>query len=84
MNKTACCMIALALSCLCAANAFAQAARVDTGSGALNMRRKADAQSVVVERIPNGSKVEAGEREGEWSRRFRRAEPRGSAQEKAH
>lgn len=68
MNKTACCMIALALSCLCAANAFAQAARVDTGSGALNMRRKADAQSVVVERIPNGSKVEAGEREGEWSR----------------
>lgn len=68
MKKTAYLVIAMALACLCAAEAAAQAARVDTGSGALNMRRKADAESVVVERIPNGSEIEAGESEGEWSR----------------
>ncbi len=68
MKKPAYLIIAMALACLCAADAAAQTARVDTGSGALNMRRKAEAESVVVERIPNGSLVEAGESEGEWSR----------------
>lgn len=68
MKKTAYCLIAFVLLGLSAADACAQAARVNTGSGALNMRRKADAQSVVMERIPNGSLVDAGEGEGEWSR----------------
>lgn len=68
MKKKAYLVIVMMLACLCAAEAAAQAARVDTGSGSLNMRRKADAESVVVERIPNGFEVEVGESEGEWSR----------------
>lgn len=68
MKKPAYIVIALALSCLCTANGWAQEARVDTGRGTLNMRRKADPKSVVVEHIPNGSKVEAENTEGEWSR----------------
>ncbi|MBR3795105.1 MAG: SH3 domain-containing protein [Clostridia bacterium] len=68
MKKTACLVVSLALSILCAASACAQGARVNTGSGALNMRRSAEQGAIVLERIPNGSKVDAQGEEGEWSR----------------
>lgn len=42
-------------------------ARIDTKSGALNVRNKADAKAVVVAQVPNGARVEVGEATLEWS-----------------
>lgn len=68
MKKPAYLVMTLALCCLLAANALAQSARVNTGSGALNMRRKAEADATVLERIPNGAQVEVTGQDGAWSR----------------
>lgn len=43
-------------------------ARIDTKSGALNVRNKADVKSVVVTQAPNGARVEVVEATLEWSR----------------
>ena len=42
-------------------------ARIDTQSGALNVRKKADPQSVVVTQVPNGARVELVEATLQWS-----------------
>ena len=42
-------------------------ARIDTQSGALNVRKKADAKSVVVTQVPNGARVELVEATLQWS-----------------
>lgn len=52
---------------LFAGSAMAETARIETGSGSLNMRAKANAKSTVVAKIPNGTIVEVAQ-EGEiWS-----------------
>ncbi len=57
----------LALLCaLCAA--FGETARVVTPGGALNMRKKADEKSNLVESVPNKSLVEVEEIGEEWSK----------------
>lgn len=43
-------------------------ARIDTKSGALNMRKKDDPKSVVVAQAPNGARVEVVEATLQWSR----------------
>ena len=48
--------------------AFAESARVITPGGALNMRKKADEKSKLVDSVPNRSLVEVVETEGEWSK----------------
>ena len=42
-------------------------ARIDTQSGSLNVRKKADAKSVVVTQVPNGARVEVQEATLQWS-----------------
>lgn len=42
-------------------------ARIDTQSGALNVRKKADPKSVVVTQVPNGARVELVEATLQWS-----------------
>lgn len=68
MKKPVYLVITFALLCLMEGGVLAQSARVSTGSGALNMRRKAEAGATVLERIPNGEGVEIIGQEGEWSR----------------
>ncbi len=61
--------LALTLSLLCAAcAALGESARVVTPGGALNMRKKADEKSKLVESVPNRSLVEAEEIGEEWTR----------------
>ena len=61
--------LAVILSLLCAlGSALGETARVVTPGGALNMRKKADEKSNLVESVPNKSLVEAEEIGEEWSR----------------
>ena len=50
-----------------AASALADSARVLTPGGPVNMRKKANAKSSIVEAVPNRSLVEVVETAGEWS-----------------
>ncbi|MBE5799899.1 MAG: hypothetical protein E7321_08125 [Clostridiales bacterium] len=54
--------------CLFASAALAEPAWVKTEKGSLNMRRKANAKSDIVIKVPNGSQVELLEESGEWCR----------------
>ena len=61
--------LAATLALLCAVcSALGETARVVTPGGALNMRKKADEKSNLVESVPNKSLVEAEEIGEEWSR----------------
>lgn len=53
---------------LAAATACAEAAKIETGSGSLNMRAKANTKSTVVAKIPNGTIVEVEEKGETWSK----------------
>ena len=60
---------AVMLFLLCAVSAaLGETARVVTPGGALNMRKKADEKSNLVESVPNKSLVEAEEIGEEWSK----------------
>lgn len=66
-RKTA--FLLLLLAMLCAfGGALAESARVVTPGGALNMRKKADEKSKLVDSVPNRAMVEVEETEGEWSK----------------
>ena len=61
--------LAVLLGLLCAfCAALGESARVVTPGGALNMRKKADEKSNLVESVPNKSLVEVEEIGEEWSR----------------
>ena len=69
MKKPVCriaCLFLL-LTLICGA-ALAEPAWVETGKGALNARKKPNSKATIVIKVPNGSKVELLENEGEWSR----------------
>jgi len=55
-------MIGLFAGCAAAENA-----RIETGSGSLNMRAKANSKSTVVSKIPNGTVVEVKEAGEKWT-----------------
>ena len=67
MKRLAMLLIALALV-LCACCAQGEMARIETGRGSLNMRRKPRSNADVVLRVPNQSIVELEEESGSWSR----------------
>lgn len=63
--RIACLCLAL---CLGAGAALAEQAWVETGKGALNVRKKKSSKSTIVIKVPNGSEVELLEADGDWSR----------------
>ena len=59
------CVLALWAVFFCA---MAEQAKVITPGGAANLRKSANKKSSLVEKVPNGASVDAGETDGEWTR----------------
>jgi len=66
MKRLAALFIAM-LIWISAGCACAESAKIETGSGSLNMRAKANAKSTVVAKVPNGTVVEVTETGETWS-----------------
>jgi len=66
MKRLSALLIALLISIL-AVSALAEKARIETGSGSLNMRAKANSKSTVIAKIPNGTVVDVEETGETWS-----------------
>lgn len=67
MKRLGALLIAFIMIAGYAACAGAESARIETGSGSLNMRAKANSKSTVIAKIPNGTIVEVAEEGETWS-----------------